>query len=162
MNCPICNRPLQPDLTDRTLFCILDDASNPLRNVRAYTCGPKGHIIIVSEDGKELLRPKVAKDGKHGAASHILNGWKEIALYIGRGVRTVQRWETLAGLPVHRPQGRNRSAVVAFTEQLDWWLVQTPVRALDGGKASGFTAPKVPLGATTSGLQQRRAPSGVR
>jgi hypothetical protein len=30
-----------------------------------------------------------------------LNGWKEIAAYVGKGVRTVQRWEKAHGLPVH-------------------------------------------------------------
>jgi hypothetical protein len=28
--------------------------------------------------------------------------WKEIAAYLGREVRTVQRWENTEGLPVHR------------------------------------------------------------
>lgn len=155
MICPICNRPLQPDLTDRTLYFILGDSGRPLANVRAYTCGAKGHIVIVSEGGKKLSRPGGAKDGKDGAASQrILNGWKEIGAYLGRGVRTVQRWEPQAGLPVHRPQARNRSAVVAFAEELDSWLVQTPVRA-DDGKASGSTAAKMPSGTTTSGLRQK-------
>ena len=31
-----------------------------------------------------------------------LDSWKEIAAYLGRGVRTVQRWEREEGLPVHR------------------------------------------------------------
>jgi hypothetical protein len=60
---------------------------------------------------------------------NILNSWKEIASYLGRGVRTVQRWERDLGLPVHRPKGKDRSAVVAFSEELDKWLQQTPVRS---------------------------------
>lgn len=155
MICPICKRPLQPDLTDKALYCILSDADGPVGNFRAYSCGAKGHIIIVPEDGKGLARPAGAKDGKDGATSQrILNGWKEIAVYLGRGVRTVQRWEAQAGLPVHRPQGRDRSAVVAFAEEVDAWLLQTPVRALDG-KDSGSTAPKMPSGSTTAGPQQK-------
>ncbi len=51
----------------------------------------------------------------------FLNGWKEIAMYVGRGVRTVQRWEAL-GLPVRRPKSRLRSAVVTTTEEVDTWL----------------------------------------
>ena len=51
----------------------------------------------------------------------ILKGWKEIAKYLGCGVRTVQRWEK-SGLPVHRPSRQPLSAVCAFTEQLDRWL----------------------------------------
>jgi hypothetical protein len=35
-------------------------------------------------------------------ASDRLDGWKEIASYIGRGVRSAQRWERELGMPVHR------------------------------------------------------------
>jgi DNA-binding transcriptional regulator YiaG len=31
-----------------------------------------------------------------------LNSWKEIAAYLQKDVRTVQRWEKNEGLPVHR------------------------------------------------------------
>src|SRR5690348_18358854 len=58
----------------------------------------------------------------------ILNSWKEIASYLGRGVRTVQRWEANLGLPVHRPSGRDHSAVLAFSTELDQWLDSRPVR----------------------------------
>lgn len=61
----------------------------------------------------------------------ILNSWKEIANYLGRGVRTVQRWERDLRLPVHRPKGKDRSAVLAFPEELDKWLQQTPVRSAE-------------------------------
>lgn len=54
----------------------------------------------------------------------ILSGWKDIARYLGRGVRTVQRWEMCLGLPVIRPAGHGRSAVCAQSEQLDAWLRQ--------------------------------------
>lgn len=60
---------------------------------------------------------------------NILNSWKEIANYLGRGVRTVQRWERDLGLPIHRPKGKDRSAVLAFPEELNQWLQQTPVRS---------------------------------
>jgi CheY-like chemotaxis protein len=56
----------------------------------------------------------------------ILNGWKEIAQHLGRGVRTIQRWEHL-GLPIRRPNHKNRSAVVAFSQELDEWLQTDPV-----------------------------------
>jgi hypothetical protein len=63
-----------------------------------------------------------------GTAAHedILNSWKEIAVYLGRGVRTVQRWEQELALPVRRPRGRSRSAVLAFKRELDKWLARTP------------------------------------
>jgi hypothetical protein len=52
----------------------------------------------------------------------ILNGWKEISRHIGRSVRTVQRWELQLGLPVYRPALKDRSAVVAFSDELDRWI----------------------------------------
>jgi len=55
----------------------------------------------------------------------MLNSWKEVALYLGRGVRTVQRWELDLGLPVRRPRGKSRSAVIALKPELDHWLVCT-------------------------------------
>ena len=55
----------------------------------------------------------------------ILNGWKEIATHLGRGVRTVQRWESL-GMPVRRPKRKDRSAVCAFSEEIDDWLRSAP------------------------------------
>jgi hypothetical protein len=56
----------------------------------------------------------------------ILNGWKEISSYIQRSVRTVQRWEARLGLPVYRPALKDRSAVVAFSDELDGWISRAP------------------------------------
>jgi hypothetical protein len=56
---------------------------------------------------------------------HILNGWKEISNHLERGVRTAQRWETQLGMPVYRPALKDRSAVVAFSDELDRWLSRT-------------------------------------
>lgn len=55
-----------------------------------------------------------------------MNGWKEIANYLDRGVRTVQRWEQHLGLPVRRPNGSNRSAVVGLRNELDEWMARAP------------------------------------
>jgi hypothetical protein len=56
----------------------------------------------------------------------ILNGWKQISNHLDRGVRTAQRWEALLGMPVHRPALKDRSAVVAFSDELESWLSRTP------------------------------------
>jgi hypothetical protein len=61
--------------------------------------------------------------------SEVLNSWKEIAAYMGRGVRTVQRWEQELGLPVRRPRGKDRSAVIALKSDLDAWLHRAPNHA---------------------------------
>jgi hypothetical protein len=65
----------------------------------------------------------------------ILNGWKEISKHIERGVRTAQRWEALLGMPVHRPALRDRSAVVAFSDELDSWISRTAPDARDADEA---------------------------
>jgi hypothetical protein len=51
-----------------------------------------------------------------------LNSWKEIASYLDRGVRTVQRWERQLGLPVHRIGKGKRSPVYATTTELNFWM----------------------------------------
>ncbi len=58
----------------------------------------------------------------------ILNSWKEIAAYLGRAVRTVQRWERDYRLPVRRPAGKGRSAVMAFSNELTAWLQHANVK----------------------------------
>ena len=60
-------------------------------------------------------------------ASDRLDSWKEIARYLNRDVRTVQRWEETGGLPVYRQtQGRLKGAVFAYKSELDDWLRQSP------------------------------------
>jgi hypothetical protein len=51
-----------------------------------------------------------------------LDSWKEIARYLDRDERTVQRWETECALPVHRTPGRRRGSVFAYQHELDAWL----------------------------------------
>ena len=58
------------------------------------------------------------------APAPTLNSWKEIAFYLGRGVRTVQRWHVELRLPVHRVRHTPRSPVFAYTTELDEWLRQ--------------------------------------
>jgi len=52
-----------------------------------------------------------------------LESWKEIAAYLRREVRTVQRWEKREGLPVHRHVHDKLGSVYAFRSELDaWWV----------------------------------------
>lgn len=51
----------------------------------------------------------------------FLSSWKEIARYLDRGVRTVQRWEKM-GLPVRRVHSGPRAPVVAAVDDLDRWI----------------------------------------
>ena len=50
-----------------------------------------------------------------------LDSWKEIAAYLRREVRTAQRWEKSAGLPVHRLQIDKQGTVYAYKAELDAW-----------------------------------------
>ncbi len=55
-------------------------------------------------------------------APEQLNGWKEIACYLNRSVRCVQRWERNENLPVRRHGHRRGVSVYAFREELSaWW-----------------------------------------
>jgi len=62
------------------------------------------------------------------AALHleVLSGWKDIANYLGKGVRTVQRYESELKLPVHRPSGKPRGSVLATKTELDQWILASP------------------------------------
>lgn len=61
----------------------------------------------------------------------VLNSWKEIATYVGRGVRTVQRWEAESGFPVRRPGRKSRSSVIALRSEIDGWFKACPLEAKD-------------------------------
>ncbi len=72
-----------------------------------------------------------------------LDSWKEIAAYLGRGIRTVQRWEREEGLPVHRLAHEKRGSIYARREELAaWWesrrltLAAPPAAAVEPPGAS--------------------------
>lgn len=50
-----------------------------------------------------------------------LESWKEIAAYLRRQVKTVQRWEKEEKLPVHRHSHKSRSSVYAYPSEIDAW-----------------------------------------
>lgn len=58
----------------------------------------------------------------------ILSGWKDIANHLRKGVRTVQRYEREAGLPIRRLTRKSRGAVTATNIDLDGWVSDRPAR----------------------------------
>lgn len=50
-----------------------------------------------------------------------LDSWKEIAAYLKREVRTIQRWEKSENLPVHRHRHDRLASVYAYKSELDAW-----------------------------------------
>lgn len=54
--------------------------------------------------------------------SDRLNGWKEIASFLGKGVRTAQRWEKDYCLPVHRLGREGGEIIFASRREISDWL----------------------------------------
>jgi len=50
-----------------------------------------------------------------------LESWKQIAAYLERSERTVRRWETSEGLPVHRREHEKQDTVFAYKHELEAW-----------------------------------------
>ncbi len=61
------------------------------------------------------------------SADDRLDSWKEIASYLKREPRTVQRWEKKEGLPIHRHLHDKQGTVYAYKSQIDVWWAQRRV-----------------------------------
>ena len=77
--------------------------------------------------GKSYVIERAEGGCPHCRLAGILSGWKDIARYLGHGVRTVQRYERDLGLPVRRPSGHRAGAVVALRSELDFWVQSSPL-----------------------------------
>jgi Tol biopolymer transport system component len=72
--------------------------------------------------GSLMARDEPTAPGAADPLGDRLDSWKEIAAYLGRGIRTVQRWEREEGLPVHRLAHDKRGTIYARREELEaWW-----------------------------------------
>ncbi len=58
---------------------------------------------------------------EEAARDDRLMGWKAIAAYLGRDIRTVHRWELAENLPVHRLQHQRQGSAYAYRSELDEW-----------------------------------------
>ena len=77
----------------------------------------------------------------------VLQSWKEIASELDRSVRTVQRWERILKLPVHRLGKGTRCPVFAFKDELHLWLERNADGVADEScKVLPFNSRKVPRG----------------
>lgn len=64
-----------------------------------------------------------------------LNGWKEIAAYVGKSVRAAQRWERELGLPVRRLKTPHSQIIFASRREIDDWRRQLEIEP--GGVVPG-------------------------
>ena len=65
-----------------------------------------------------------------------LESWGEIASYLRREIRTVQRWERYQGLPVRRLQIGKLGSVYAYRSELDKWYRERQPHAENGEEDS--------------------------
>ncbi len=77
------------------------------------------------------------------SAREVLQSWKEIAAYLGRDVRTCRRWEEHLGLPIHRLNGSRRARVLAYKDEIDWWL-ETKLHERDSAASPGAPGLRAP------------------
>src|SRR5258708_39296905 len=78
-----------------------------------------------------------------------LESWGEIAAYLRREIRTVQRWEKYQGLPVRRLQIGKLGSVYAYRSELDKWYRERQPHAENGeGDAEGAENGEVAAGGT--------------
>lgn len=66
------------------------------------------------------MGPQSYSDDTH-AGTDRLESWKEIAAYLKRDVRTVQRWEKTEKLPVRRHLHEKQGTVYGFKSEIDAW-----------------------------------------
>jgi hypothetical protein len=86
--------------------------------------------MTTSPTGSPVVRPP----------NDRLHGWKEIAAYLGRGVRTVQRWEKVFGMPVHRIGTGRGEIVYGLKDELDTWLAASEQAGTLGDDVAGNPA----------------------
>jgi len=52
----------------------------------------------------------------------VLSSWKEIGAFLRVTARTAQRWERMLDLPVHRLETGKNARVLAYADELTFWL----------------------------------------
>jgi TolB-like protein/Flp pilus assembly protein TadD len=99
-------------------------------------------------------RPASDRLANDSLANGRLDSWKEIAAYLNKEVRTVQRWEKSLGLPVRRLAQGRQGTVFAYKLDLDaWWQEsQTKIENEDDRPDAGAG-----FGSDTSGSSVSRS-----
>jgi Tol biopolymer transport system component len=69
-----------------------------------------------------------------------LDSWKEIAAYLKRDVKTVQRWEKREAMPVHRHVHDKIGSVYASRAELDAWARGRNLRAAENNGTSNTSS----------------------
>ena len=88
--------------------------------------------------------PQAERDANLQTSRDVLAGWKEVAAFLGRSVRTVQRWEKQMGLPVRRLKSKVRTVPYALRSELAGWLNEYGVLVRSEAEG-GLRAPPPPM-----------------
>lgn len=102
-------------------------------NISLFRWIKTGYTVALPPPTSYLTFPFAGRIGFRMATMHSshpgvpgqpqkLGSWKCIASYFGCDERTARRWERERGLPVHRAPGGKRSAVFAYSSELETWL----------------------------------------
>jgi hypothetical protein len=90
------------------------------------------------------MGPKIEQPQGPSGDPDVLMGWKAIAAYLGKSVRSVQRWEQDLGMPTHRIRTPDGQIAYAKRSEVDAWLVARDRPTLADptlGDAAPVTAP---------------------
>ena len=104
--------------------------------------------------------PPSSEPDSQSSANNRLDSWKEIAAYLNRDVRTVQRWELSEGLPVHRHVHKEGSTVYALAPELDGWSATRRFRTVHDSKLDTPADPRAANNGTHEG-ENSHAAQGV-
>ena len=91
--------------------------------------------VVLPTPGQSSTQPQ-SFPGLFSERRH-LSSWKEIAAYVGKGVRTVQRWEAQDNFPVRRPSSE-RHIVLAIPDEIDAWVLRNERLVPKNGDARGM------------------------
>ena len=73
---------------------------------------------------------------KPNTPNKTLSSWKQIAAYLDCSERTVRRWESSEGLPVHRHGHNKQDTVLAYRHELEAWCrlrTRSPIQVSSPG-----------------------------
>jgi len=115
-----------------------DGPASPVRNLP-----PHSTSMLLKHRMDMTQSAAMAKQRREAPSdSPRLDSWKEIAAYLRRGTRTVQRWEREEGLPVHRLPHEKLGSVYAYPSELDAWFRSrgAQVHAADSAAATPSVA----------------------
>jgi TolB-like protein len=80
-----------------------------------------------------------------GNPADRLDSWKEIAVFLRRDVRTVQRWEKKEGLPVYRHLHDKLGSIYAYRNELAAWLTTRQPSTAPAGNTHEAPTDKIKL-----------------